>query len=242
MKLFGSTPNEFFENPVSSFPWPGRLLIGFIKSVLYAFTKLYFPWTCDGPSPYRPTPEGERGRVFICNHASMLDPVILVVKAMGTGCTVRPLYKGEFESSKFVTWFFARAGAMPVKRESADLRAIKRSVNALKRGENILIFPEGMRVWDPDARPEIFGGFALIAQMAGADIVPIAIDGAERINPDKRHLIPRPARVRVRFGEEITFDEVEGENKKEKAAAMESYAMERVYSMRQALRDELATR
>ena len=238
MKLFGNKPEDFFDNPVSSYPWPARALIAAIKAVAYAWTKLYWPWTCDGPNPYHPTPEGERGRVFIANHSSMIDPVLLIVKAMGTGCVMRPIYKSEFESSKIITWFFARLGGMPVKRASADLKVVKRAVNALKRGENILIFPEGQRVWDPTERVEVFGGFAMIAQMAGADIVPIAIDGAERINYNKEHLLPRPARIRVRYGEAISFDDVQGENKKEKLSSMEQVAMDRVYEMREALRAE----
>jgi len=242
MILFGNTPDELFDAPVSEHPWPGRLLIWIIKAILQVWTRIYWPWTCDGPSPYRPTPQGERGRVFIANHSSMIDPVLLVIKAMGTGCVVRPIYKSEFDSNKIITWFFARVGAIPVKRASADMKVIKRTVNALKRGENVLVFPEGQRVWDPAERPEVYGGYALMAQMAGADIVPIAIDGAERINYKKQHLIPRPARIRIRFGEPISFDDVEGENKREKAAAMERLGMERVYAMREELRSELASK
>ena len=239
MKFFGNTADDYFDNPVSSYPWPTHLLIGLVKVVVWIWSKIYWHWTCDGPDPYVKTPEGQRGRVFICNHASMLDPALFVVRQLGTGCTVRPLYKSEFESSKVVTGLFARVGAMPVKRATADMKVIKRAVNCLKRGENILVFPEGTRVWDPDARPELFGGFSLIAQMAGAEVVPMAIDGSERINPDKRYRLPRPARVRVRFGEPISFDNVPGEGKKEKAANMEQLAMGRVYEMRSALRSEL---
>lgn len=238
MKLFGNTTEEYFENPVSSYPWPTRWILAFIKSIVLVWTKIYWPWTCDGPSPYRPSKEGEPGRVFIANHSSMIDPVLLVLKAMGTGCVLRPIFKGEFESSKIINGFFARLGGLPVKRASADLRVIKRSVNALKRGENILIFPEGQRVWDPEERVEIFGGFAMMAQMAGSDIIPIAIDGAERINYNREHLFVRPARIRVRFGEPISFDQVPGEGKREKLAAMEQIGMERVYEMRSALRAE----
>ena len=79
--------------------------------------------------------------------------------------------------NKFVSWFFARVGAIPLKRGTADTKAIKRAIAALKRGENVLIFPEGTRIWDPEARPEFFGGFSLIALRSGADVVPVAIDG-----------------------------------------------------------------
>ena len=151
---------------------------------------------------------------------------------------MRPLYKSELDDNGFVAKFFSRVGAIPLKRGTADMKAIRRAVKALKDGESILLFPEGTRVWDPHERVEPHGGFSLIAQMAECDVVPIAIDGTELINPNKRYKICRPARVRVRFGEPVSFDAVEGASRKAKAAALEALVMERVYAMRAALRRE----
>ena len=131
-------------------------------------------------------------------------------------------------------------GAIPLKRGTADTKAIKRAIAALKRGENVLIFPEGTRIWDPEARPEFFGGFSLIALMSGADVVPVAIDGTERINPNKRYKLPRPSRVRVLFGEPMRLADMPGEGRKEKAAALEAQGMERVYAMRSELRSQIS--
>ena len=239
MRLFKGTADDYFDSAFATFPLPTRLFVGFAKRAVWLWTKLYWHWTCDGPNPLkRPVPAGAKGSVFVANHASMLDPALLMAMALRRGCTLRPLYKSELGESRFVTWFFSRVGAIPLKRGTADMKAIRRAVNALKRGENVLLFPEGTRIWDPHARPELHGGFSLIAQMADCAVVPVAIDGTELINPEKCHKICRPARVRVRFGEPIGVADVPGESRKEKAAALEGLAMGRVYEMRADLRRE----
>ncbi len=236
IKLFGNTPDAFFDGAVASYPWPVKLLDHIATWAVWAWSKIYWHWTCDGPNPWNN--DAPTGKVFVANHASMLDPALLMAIANAKSCVLRPLYKGEFNANRFVTWFFSRVGAIPIKRGTADMKAIRRAVNALKRGENVLVFPEGTRIWDPHARPELFGGFAMIAQMADADVVPVAIDGTELINPEKKHVLCRPARVYVRYGEPVSPSSVEGANRKEKAANLEQAAMGRVYEMRDALRRE----
>lgn len=239
MKLFDHDANHYFDGAFVDYPLPIRLFVGFAKRAVWVWSKIYWHWTCDGVNPFKGhLPNEGKGRVVVANHASMLDPALLMAMSLREDCILRPMYKSELGESKFVTWFFSRVGAIPLKRGTADMKAIKRAVNALKRGESILLFPEGTRIWDPHARPELHGGFSLIAQMADAEVVPVAIDGTELINPEKKHRICRPARVRVRFGDPIRMADLHGESRKEKAAALEQVAMERVYAMRADLRRE----
>lgn len=237
-----STTEKYFDMPVAEWPRRARFFSAFAYRVVLGFGKLYWRWSVSGKLPFckNGRPAGELGRVFICNHASMFDPAFLVAYAGVSGEHMRPLYKSELDENKFVSWFFARVGAIPLKRGTADTKAIKRAIAALKRGENVLIFPEGTRIWDPEARPEVFGGFSLIALMSGADVVPVAIDGTERINPNKRYKLPRPSRVRVLFGEPMRLADMPGEGRKEKAAALETQGMERVYAMRGELRSQIS--
>lgn len=239
IKLFDRDADHYFDSAFVDYPLPIRLFVGFAKRAVWVWAKIYWHWTCDGPNPFKGHLPGTGvGRVFVANHASMLDPALLMAMSLRYDCILRPLYKSELDENKFVTWFFSRVGAIPLKRGTADMKAIKRAVSALKRGENILLFPEGTRIWDPHARPELFGGFSMIAQMAGADVIPVAIDGTELINPEKKHKICRPARVRVRFGAPIALDGLPGTTRKEKAAALEEAAMGRVYTMREDVRRE----
>ena len=235
------TLEDYYDTPVRKFPRASRVLYRVALAVVYAFSKLYWRWTCDGPNPFRGrSPKGAEpmpGRVIVANHASMFDPVVLMLAASRGGRALRPLYKSELDKAGFVSWFFSRVGAMPIRRDTADMKAIKRAVKAIRAGEDICIFPEGTRIKDPLARPKLHGGFSMVAQLAGCDVVPIAIDGSEAIVPSGKGF-SRPAKVRLRFGDPVSFAEVPGESRREKADGMEALAMSRVYEMRAALRAE----
>jgi 1-acyl-sn-glycerol-3-phosphate acyltransferase len=65
-------------------------------------------------------------------------------------------------------------------------------------GETVEIYPEGGR--SPDGRVYRFQrGFAHLARVTGAPVIPVALLGANRAWPRGRAL-PGPARVEVRFG------------------------------------------
>ena len=231
----GTTPDDYFDGNPREYPLLSRIFFTVVVSLVWAFSKIYWRWTIEGPNPFKDRPEQAKGRVIVSNHASMFDPVALISLAKVNGCYLRGLYKSELNESGLAAWFFSRVGAIPIKRGSADLKAIKRAVKTIKDGNDICIFPEGTRIKDPQARPELHGGFALIASMADCEIIPVAIDGSEKIVPEGKHF-PRPVKVRVRFGEPFTLDDVEGATRKEKSAAAETYTMERVYAMRDELR------
>lgn len=235
MRLFGSTVDDYYDHPMKEHPLLGRILFHVATAVVYVFSKLYWRWSSEGPHAFKGLPKDAPGRVVVANHGSMFDPVVLILEAKTNNRALRPLYKSEFDKVGLVNWFFSRVGGIPIKRGTADMKAIRRAVSALKRGEDICIFPEGTRIRDPHARPPLHGGFALIAQMAKADVVPVAIDGSDEICPTGKGFC-RPAKVRVRYGEPLSFDEVPGTGRREKAEEMERLAMARVYELRSELR------
>ena len=235
MKQFGNSIDDYYDNPVKEYPLLSRALFRVAVAVVLVFSKLYWRWTTEGPHGFKGVPRDAPGRVVVANHGSMFDPVVLILDATFHGRTLRPLYKSELDKVGLVNWFFSRVGGIPIKRGTADMKAIRRAVASLKRGEDICIFPEGTRIRDPHARPPLHGGFAIIAQMAKADVVPVAIDGSDEICPSGKGL-SRPAKVRLRYGAPLSFDDVPGAGRREKADAMEAAAMARVYELRNELR------
>ena len=132
---------------------------------------------------------GEQPVVFACNHVSFADPVILwsVLFAYGNGCRFlarsslfRPVIGG----------LIARAGAIPIDPDTADRKALKRAASALKRGENLLIFPEGTRMNRPDKVYHPHAGVVLIANMGKAKIVPVGISGTETDHALRQAQVP----------------------------------------------------
>lgn len=235
MRAFaGNSFDDYFDHDMRDFPAPGRAMLRFVAAVVGGVTKVLWPWTIEDADKLW---GDHRGRVLVMNHTSMLDPVCVIVSTLFHGQRVRCVYKSEFDSAKTVTWLFSRAGAIPVVRGTADVKAVRRAERALKRGEMVLVFPEGTRIKSDDQEVTIHGGFALMAQLAKAPVQPMAIVGARDITPKGSHA-KRFGRVYLKAGDCITFDELGVKGKKARNAKMEEVAMGRVYQLRDELRRE----
>jgi 1-acyl-sn-glycerol-3-phosphate acyltransferase len=140
------------------------------------------------------------GGVLVCsNHQSFLDPVLV-----GLGFRRHCNYLARetlFRFSPF-GWLIAFVDAIPLDREGGGLRGLKETLKRLKRGEMVLIFPEGTR--SPDGEiAKLKPGFLVLARRSGAALLPVAVDGAFDAWP-RWALLPRPGVVRVCIGEPIS--------------------------------------
>lgn len=195
-------------------------------------------WRWKVENPREIEPEGETGSIIISNHTSMAEVVATVTHIVASGRRVRPIMKSEFNKNPIVRWFFARVGGIPVDRGTADMKSLRRAQHALQRGEDVLIYPEGTRIRTDDQPVEVHGGFALIASMAKADIVPIAVCGFRDITPQGHHLM-RPMKTWIRCGERLRLASApEGLKRKERIQWFEDEAIRRMYEVRDQLRDE----
>lgn len=235
LKAFrGNSCDDYFDTGLLNFPLPAKIFLRIAIFVLMVVTKLWFRWSIAGSSLLK---DDKRPRVIIMNHPSMFDPVMMVAYLMWHRIPVRTIYKSEFDKNPLVKWLFSRVGAIPVERGKADMKAIRRSVAAIGRGECLLIFPEGTRIRDNHIRPEIHGGFALIAQLAGCDVQPTAIFGALDIKRAHSPII-RPVKIWGLAGERISFADLETTKRKDQAREMEELGMDRVYELRDQLMRE----
>ena len=163
--------------------------------------KLFFRYEIVNPEALeRATADGPV--VFACNHLSYADPMVLWCMFYAKGVPSRFLARRTL-FKPVVGGFIARVGAIPVDPATADRTAVKRAAAALKRGECLLIFPEGTRMNRPDKVYKPLAGVVLIAQMGKAPILPVGIAGTEKIMPAGKLKVPRPVKVRVAFGEPI---------------------------------------
>jgi 1-acyl-sn-glycerol-3-phosphate acyltransferase len=170
-------------------PWPAETFLFRLTYVLVrALLRVLFGFRAEGQAHYPAGPA-----VIIANHPSALDPLFLAAAV-----PERVLFVGaeEFLAMRGVGWAMRTYGCIPVRRGQVDLSAIRESLRALRDGRKVVIFPEG-RV-SPQPGP-LHRGAALIAAEAGVLIAPAAIDGTDRVFPLGARL-PRPGRVRVRFG------------------------------------------
>jgi 1-acyl-sn-glycerol-3-phosphate acyltransferase len=117
-------------------------------------------------------------------------------------------------------WLIRSINAIPIDREGFGIAGIKESLRRLKRGEMVLIFPEGTRT--PDGQVKQFRpGFTSLAVRSRAAILPVAIAGAFQCWP-KTRTFPRPGKIRVHYGRPILPQEYEGLNEQELISLVEN--------------------
>jgi len=137
------------------------------------------------------------GPLIICpNHSATLDPPM--VPAFAPRDDTWSMAKSEYFGGGIVDFMFRKYHAFPVVRHSADRAALKRSLDLLKAGHSLIIYPEGTRVESGVlASPEPGAGF--IAQKTGCPVVPVALSGTRECLPKGAHW-PRRVPVSITFG------------------------------------------
>ncbi len=145
--------------------------------------------------------EPDEGGFMVCaNHTSGTDPVVICYAFRKH--QVRFMAKKELFRIPVLGWLLGLLGAFPVDRGGSDVGAIKKSVNILKEGQSMGIFPQGHRYPEVDPRgTPLKNGAALICTRAEADIVPAYI-----VRKNNKHKLFR--RTWVIIGEPIPFSEL----------------------------------
>ena len=137
------------------------------------------------------------------NHIAADDPIVIgaVMKR-----ELRYMAKKELLRIPFAGWFLRSLGAYSVDRKGADAGAVKRTIEFLKGGCSVLMFPQGHR--QPGKLPsetKPMPGCAMIAQRAGVPVLPILL----YMKDFKR----RPfRRTFIHIGKPIPVDEIVAAN------------------------------
>jgi 1-acyl-sn-glycerol-3-phosphate acyltransferase len=191
----------FFDTPVADFP---RRFSTFFFAVERLIFKLLFRYRAYDKEKLDSVAPGT-GFIVAGNHSSYLDPVFVMNVMLPR--RIRYLSKEEFLNiHPIVAHFAAWMGVFPVKRNTADMSAVKRAVRMLKRGENVGIFPEGTRVRSKDQEVINHEGIALIAKLANAPVVPVRIFNANKIRPEGTRLFRCP-KIILRFGDPLSLED-----------------------------------
>lgn len=125
----------------------------------------------------------ERGFVACANHMSYADTITVAHYLNDNGCPPRILAKESLFRLPVVGWVLRGAQQIPVRRATADAsKAFEAAVEAVERGECVVVFPEGTLTRDPQLWPMTGKtGAARIALSTGCPVIPLAQWGAQDI-------------------------------------------------------------
>ncbi|MGB6483097.1 MAG: AMP-binding protein [Candidatus Acidiferrales bacterium] len=135
--------------------------------------------------------------IFAPNHSSYLD-ILILLACLPT--EARYVAKGEIHSMPLVCTLASRSGHFAFDRSDANARVAQSNEieEALRRGESVVIYPEGTFTSEAGVRPFQLGAFKAAVDTRRA-ICPIAVRGARELLRDETYL-PKPGRVTLTVG------------------------------------------
>lgn len=160
------------------------------------------------------------GCIIACSHQSFLDPIII---GFSSSRAVNYLARSSLFKNRLFAALIRSYGAMELERDEADVKALKKCVERLRRGEIVLLFPEGTRTRTGEIAP-LKPGVFLMSSRAGVPVVPAAVEGSLRSWPRGR-LLPGLAPLRIAYGEPM-YPGSGGASYREMAAKLRRTMME----------------
>jgi len=138
--------------------------------------------------------------IFMANHASNVDPPILIYHLPGRASV---LVKKELFRIPVLGRAMRMASLVPVDRSNREraITSLHAAVYVLRAGISMMVFVEGTR--SPDGRLLPFKqGPSYIAEETGVPVVPVTIVGTHAVLP-KGKALANPGRVTLIFHEPI---------------------------------------
>jgi len=175
--------------------WP---TLAVLKNSSKGFFSIYSRFKSEG---VHHLPEGPC--IITPNHQSFFDGLyILAALKMKTLKNSYFYAKKKHVNNRFLE-FLANTNNVIIMDVNKDLKeSIQKLAEVLKKGKNIIIFPEGTRT-KTGRLGEFKKTFAILSKELNIPVVPVAINGAYRAMPGKS-IFPRPfSRIRVSFSQPI---------------------------------------
>lgn len=138
----------------------------------------------------------ESGALLCPNHASNWDPILVALK-LPKNYRLHIMAKEELFRNPLLGWLLRKVGAFPVSRGNNDINTVRIAMQAIRDGDNLLIFPEGTVVRNGvgyvDGLPaHAKAGVAMIGVRTGATLIPVFVDGEKKLFRRTRIIFGQP--------------------------------------------------
>ena len=136
----------------------------------------------------------DQSQIFVANHQGFFD--IFALNGF-LPVQIRWVAKSSLFKIPFVGWSIAASGYIPVDRgnRKKSYQAFMATIETLKAGNSIVIFPEGTRSEDGTIGPFKKGGL-LLSVRSGAPMVPVTLLGTGDIIKKGSGII-KPGRIQI---------------------------------------------
>lgn len=138
--------------------------------------------------------------IFASNHVSNLDPIIL---GLASGRRLSYMAKDSLFTNQFARWVLTRVGAFPLRRQGADVGALREALRRLQAGIPLVVFPTGTRAAS-FSQENAKSGIGFLAVKSHSRVVPAKILGSDRVMPSGTARLNRYP-VTVVIGEPLQF-------------------------------------
>jgi long-chain acyl-CoA synthetase len=154
-----------------------------------------------------------RSALVIANHSSHLDMGLVKYALKDWAPQLAALAARDyFFGNKARRFFFGNfTNVVPMERAGTPDESMRDAVDRIRRGENLLIFPEGTR--SPDGSVQEFKhGVGWLVLRARVDVLPVYTWGTHRALP-KGAAVPRARKMGAKIGPLLPFDWIEAQVK-----------------------------
>jgi 1-acyl-sn-glycerol-3-phosphate acyltransferase len=177
-------------------------------SVLRPPAAFWFNWRFEGIEHVP-----REGEVLVaCNHISYLDPIAQGLMLVKAGRRPRFMAKRELYDNWMLRHVLEGAHQIPVERGSGSAAPVESARGALKRGEAVMVYPEGTITKNSDFTPmKGKTGVARVALASDVPVLPLAVWGSQHVwQRDGARSLAFGRPIWVKAGAPMDFSQFEG--------------------------------